>query len=574
MRAIARFILRLLFRFRGYNESVLNTPGPVLLIPNHTSWFDWLLVGACLDPDWKFVVSKISAETSWLHRKIMLNKRTFPIDPDSPYAVKRMAEHLQANGRLVLFAEGRLSRTGTLMKMFEGTGFLLHKTNAKVITCYLRGAQRLPYSPNPGLKKWFPTVTAHFSEVLTPPKLEVTSMAKARAQLTNWVRDQMVNQQFNVEMEFGPADVLSAVVATASERPKQIILEDTSHQALTYRRLLVAADVLGKPLQTALPDGEKRVGVLLPNINALPVVLLSLWHIGKVPAILNFSTGTATMLACSQLAGLKQIVTSRAFLERARLKIDSLSEAGIQFVYLEDLRAQITKSQKLLSLLRMTLAPGSLSKDSNTEHGTRNTPSPSPTAVILFTSGSEGAPKGVELSHTNLLANIRQMLAVTDIDDADRLFNCLPVFHSFGLTVGTLVPLVRGAYCFIYPSPLHYRVIPSVFYDRDCTIFLSTNTFLNGYARKANPYDFRTMRYLFAAAEKLQESTATTWSQKFGVRVLEGYGATECSPCLAVNTPLAPKYGSVGDSSRTLNTNWNQWKALKRADACSCAGRT
>jgi acyl-[acyl-carrier-protein]-phospholipid O-acyltransferase/long-chain-fatty-acid--[acyl-carrier-protein] ligase len=141
---------------------------------------------------------------------------------------------------------------------------------------------------------------------------------------------------------------------------------------------------------------------------------------------------------------------------------------------------------------------------------------------------------------------MRQMLAVTDIQDTDRMFNCLPLFHSFGLTVGTLLPIVRGLYVFIYPSPLHYRVVPAAFYDQDCTIFLSTNTFLNGYARKAHPYDFRSMRYLFAAAEKLQESTATTWSQKFGVRVLEGYGATECSPCLSVNTPLWPKHGSVG----------------------------
>ncbi len=155
MIAFFRFLLRLLFRFRGYNEAALKTPGPVLLIPNHTSWLDWLLVAVCLDSDWKFVVSSVSAQTSWLHRKIMINRRTFPIDTNSPYAVKRMAEHLQANGRLVLFAEGRLSRTGTLMKLFDGTGFLLHKTNAKVITCYLRGAQRLPLSPNPGGRNGF-----------------------------------------------------------------------------------------------------------------------------------------------------------------------------------------------------------------------------------------------------------------------------------------------------------------------------------------------------------------------------------------------------------------------------------
>ncbi len=546
MRTFARWLLRLLFRFRGYNESVLKTPGPVLLIPNHTSWFDWLLVGACVDDDWKFVVSRTSAETSWIHRKVMLNKRTFPIDMDSPYAVKRMAEYLQANGRLVLFAEGRLSRTGTLMKVFEGTGFLLFKTGAKVITCYLRGAQRLPYSPNPGLKQCFPIVAAHFSEVLTPPKPETTSTGAARAQLTAWLRDQMVNHQFKVETDFGPWDILSAVVATGRERPRQIILEDATHQALTYRRLLIGVDALARPLQTTLSAGQKRVGVLMPNVNALPVLLLSLWRIGKVPAILNFSTGAATMLACSQLAGLKQIVTSRAFLERAKLDIGVLINAGIELVYLEDLRAQITGIQKLLSWWRATMAPLSIGKSLNPQDASPASGVSSPTAVVLFTSGSEGMPKGVELSHANLLANIRQMLAVTDIQDTDRMFNCLPVFHSFGLTVGTLVPLVRGAYSFIYPSPLHYRVIPAVFYDRDCTILLSTNTFLNGYARKANPYDFRSLRYLFAAAEKLQESTAQTWSQKFGVRVLEGYGATECSPCLSVNTPLAPKYGSVG----------------------------
>jgi acyl-[acyl-carrier-protein]-phospholipid O-acyltransferase/long-chain-fatty-acid--[acyl-carrier-protein] ligase len=143
-----RWLVRVLYGFRAYNQGVLTTPGPVLLIPNHVSWFDWLFIVLCLDGDWKFVVSSTSAETSWLHRKIMINKRTFPVDTASPYAAKRMAEYLQGNGRLVLFAEGRLSRTGCLMKIFDGTGFLLHKTNAKVITCFLRGAHRLPLSPN------------------------------------------------------------------------------------------------------------------------------------------------------------------------------------------------------------------------------------------------------------------------------------------------------------------------------------------------------------------------------------------------------------------------------------------
>jgi acyl-[acyl-carrier-protein]-phospholipid O-acyltransferase/long-chain-fatty-acid--[acyl-carrier-protein] ligase len=165
--------------------------------------------------------------------------------------------------------------------------------------------------------------------------------------------------------------------------------------------------------------------------------------------------------------------------------------------------------------------------------------------VILFTSGSEGPPKGVELTHGNLLANTLQMLAVNDFVDCDRVFNALPLFHSFGL-MGLLVPLVRGMFVFLYPSPLHYRVIPSLLYDLDCTIFIGTNTFLNGYARKAHPYDFRSLRLLVTGGEKLQEATANAWARQFGSRILEGYGATECSPIVTINTWLNPRYGSTG----------------------------
>jgi acyl-[acyl-carrier-protein]-phospholipid O-acyltransferase/long-chain-fatty-acid--[acyl-carrier-protein] ligase len=535
MKTLLRFFLRLLFGFRAYNEEVLKTPGPVLLLPNHVSWLDWLFLLVCTDKDWKGVVSERTAHTSWLHRKIMINRRTFPIDTDSSYAVKHVAEFLAQGGRLALFPEGRLSRTGTLMKLFDGTGFLLHKTGAKVITCYLRGAHRLPASPNPNRKKWFPRITAHFSDALTAPHVEHLSTSQARALFTNWLRDQMVRQQFEIEMEFGPQTLAEAVVESAACFSGHVVLQDVN-AALTYKKLLVSADLMARQLDNALSRDVKRVGVLLPNENATPVVLLSLWTLDKEAAIFNYSAGPAIMLSCAQLAGVKQIITSRAFLERAKLDVSALSEAGIDFVYLEDIRARISGSAKLRALLKQTFSGGlpCARVDSNS------------TAVVLFTSGSEGVPKGVELTHRNILANIRQMLAVTDLTDNDRIFNAMPLFHSFALTVGTLLPLVRGMSVFIYPSPLHYRVVPTVFYDADCTIMLGTNTCLNGYARKANPYDFRSLRYMFAAAEKLQETTATTWAQRFGVRVLEGYGATECAACVSANTPLQAKYGSAG----------------------------
>ncbi len=534
MRFIVRWLLRLLWRFRAHNETVLQTPGPVLLIPNHVSWFDWLLVGACLEKDWKFVVSSTSAERSWLHRKIMINRRTFPIDTLSPYGVKHVAEFLHGNGRLVLFAEGRISRTGSLMKLFEGTGFLLHKTRAKIITCHLRGAHRLPFSPNPDVKRWFPKVSAHFSEVLTPPKLPDLGVAGARSRLTTWLRDQMVRQQFETEMAFGPATLPEAVLQTARLRPRHVVLKDIG-QEITYRRLLLGADLLGGQFETVLAPEPARIGVLLPNVIGLPLTLLGLWRLGKVPAVLNYTTGPAAMLACAQLAGLKQIITSRVFLARARLKVDSLAAAGIEFIYIEDVRENISRGQKFAAALRTRFTP----------HSTLPAP-PSDTAIILFTSGSEGLPKGVELTHANVLANIRQTLSVIDIQDGDRLFNSMPLFHSFGLTLGTLLPLVRGCFSFLYPSPLHYRVVPTMVYFSDCTVMLSTNTFLSGYARRAHPLDFRSLRYLMVGAEKLQEQTADVWARRFGVRVLEGYGVTECSPVVSVNVPVSVQYRSAG----------------------------
>lgn len=547
MIAILRFLVRLLFRFRGYNTDALRTPGPVLLLPNHVSWWDWLFLGVCLEEDWRFVTSATTAKTSWIHRKIMVNRRTFPVENDSPYAIKHMAEYLQGGGRLVLFPEGRLSTTGCLMKLFDGTGFLIHKTRAKVIVGYLRGADRLKPAVHRGYSRWFPRISAHFSGVLNAPDPGHVSTAIARTKITNWLREQLMRLQFNTEMEFGAPTVPAAIAARAKERPDFAIIEDITWKPLTYRRLLIGAGLLANQWRTRLANPKletqnskqsEHIGILLPNANALVATLLSLWEAGKIPAILNYTTGPTIMLACAQLAGLKHIVTSRTFLVRAKLDVKPLEDAGVQFHYLEDVRKRITGGAKLAALVRSWFSPaGAL----------RAVHQPNDTAVVLFTSGSEGVPKGVELTHRNILANIRQMCCVCDLQDTDRFFTALPMFHSFGLTVGTLLPLTRGAYVFIYPSPLHYRVVPTVLYDKNATVFLATNTFLSGYARKAHPYDFRSVRYLFAGAEKVQESTVRTWNERFGIRVLEGYGATECSPCLSVNTPLHPRSGTAGE---------------------------
>jgi len=534
---LLRLLLRILFGFRAHNLAPLRTPGPVLLLPNHVSWLDWLFLGAVLDPDWKFVTSKATANTSCLHRWIMTGRRTIPIDPHSPYAVRTMEEHLEKGGRLVLFAEGQISATGSLMKLYDGTGFLIRKADAKVILCYLRGANRIWFVKHRGWRKFFPRVSAHFSDVQRPPAFGGIPHAEERHKLTDWVRDRMVQQQFDVEMEFGPSNALAAVAAVAGQIPGRTAVEDSTGSILSYRRLMTAAEVLAGAWRRLEVRGE-RVGVVLPNVAGLPVTLLSLWGAGAVPALLNYTSGVPALLRCAGVAGIRRVVTSRRFLEKAGIDPRPIVAGGLELIFLEDVRAGVPAGAKLLGLLRNVASPGGRSRKAPLK--------PQDTGVILFTSGSEGTPKGVELTHRNLLANVRQAMASVDLTDDDRFFNAMPLFHCFGLTAGTLFPLIRGCATFLYPSPLHYRTVPALVYERRCTVLLGTNTFLNGYARKAHCYDFNTVRFLFAGAEKVQAATFETWAQQFGVRILEGYGATECSPFISVNTRIHPAQGSVG----------------------------
>ncbi|MBA4137710.1 MAG: AMP-dependent synthetase [Opitutus sp.] len=537
---LLRLLLRLVFRLRVEGEEALRGPGPMVLCPNHTSWLDWAFVLVCLGDDWKFVASSTTAQATWIHRKMMINSRTFPVDNNSSYAVRGMAEHLERGGKLVIFPEGRISSTTQLMRIYDGTAFLVHRTGAKVVTCYLRNAVRVKWVRHKGWTRWFPRVSVHFSAPLSPPaEFERFAHNVTRQKLTQWLRDQVMWQQFDVEMRFGAPTLPVAIADMAAALPNKIITEDLSFTELSYRRLMMSTELLGDALAKHFtPERGERIGVMLPTVNGAMVTVLALWSKGKVPAFLNYSSGGPVMVSCAQLAGLKQVLTSRVFLEKAKLNLAPLEAAGLKFIYLEDVRKEIGGAAKLAALIGNRFAIG---------RALRRAPvSSSDTAAIIFTSGSEGIPKGVELTHRGMLANLRQIFVAADLRDDDRFFNALPFFHSFGLVGGIVAPLVRGCYVFNYPSPLHYRIVPTMVYEKNCTILLGTNTFLNGYARKAHPYDLQSVRYLVAGAEKVQTATFETYARKFGVRIHEGYGATECGPVLCLNTKMDPNTLTAG----------------------------
>jgi acyl-[acyl-carrier-protein]-phospholipid O-acyltransferase/long-chain-fatty-acid--[acyl-carrier-protein] ligase len=252
--------------------------------------------------------------------------------------------------------------------------------------------------------------------------------------------------------------------------------------------------------------------------------------------MLNFSTGAASVLAACQAAEVSRVITARRLVEKAKLEplIAALS-SQTTIEYLEDIRGEIGLTSRLWALIRRV---GTRPRQQPTRAGDP--------AVVLFTSGSEGTPKGVVLSHRNLLANRHQLASVVDLSPKDVVLNALPVFHSFGLTGGMLLPLLAGIRTFCYPSPLHYRTVPELAYGINATILFGTDTFLAGYARVADNYDFYSVRYIFAGAERVKPETRRLWFEKFGIRILEGYGTTETSPVLAVNTPMHFRVGTVG----------------------------
>jgi len=538
---ILKVVLRVAYRVDLKGTENMPVPGErAVVVVNHTSFLDAAVLAAFLPGKPTFAVATKVAESWWM-RPLLRLFDAFPVDPTNPMSAKAMVRAVKEGRTLVIFPEGRITMTGALMKIFDGPGMVADKADAPIIPVRIDGAQYTPFSRLKGKvrRRMFPDVSL---TILPPVRFhlpEGMTARQRRAEAGRRLYDVMSSMIFETSAK--DQTIFDALLdAREIHGSKAQVVEDIQREPLSLGRLVVGSIALGRVIHD-MTDEREVVGLLLPNVNGTVASFFALQANGRVPAMLNYTAGLANLRSACRTAGIRNVITSERFLKEAKLDglMTELSTPDhvVRVHTLESMRERITGLDKLAAMISARFA--------RRMHASIGI-SPDEPACILFTSGSEGLPKGVVLSHRNLLDNCRQLAARVDFNPSDVVLNALPVFHSFGLTGGMLLPILNGLKTVLYPNPLHYRIVPALAYDSNATIMFGTDTFLSGYARMANPYDFYSLRYVFAGAERVREETRRTWAEKFGVRIFEGYGATEASPVIAVNTPMHYKGGSVG----------------------------
>jgi acyl-[acyl-carrier-protein]-phospholipid O-acyltransferase / long-chain-fatty-acid--[acyl-carrier-protein] ligase len=510
-----------------------NAETPVIYAISHQSKLDPALMLSLLPEQTLHILDEYSAKSMWLEPWREL-ARTIAFNAEHVFVSRRLVRHLRGRGRLAVYFPDAVEPDTKAFRLFRAVARIAVKADAKIVPIVIGGARHLPMSltpPEQAPRHWFPELRLSVLEPMTIAALMEragTQQATASTALFDRVAEARVAAA-------DPSRTIFEAVRDAALRfgPSRTIIEDVVSGSMTYRRLLIAARVLAGRFTQIDQPGE-AVGLMLPNANGVAISFLALQSAGRVAAMINYTAGTAGVSAAIRTATIRTVISSRAFVEKADLGsiVEAIEQAGAKIVWLEELRDSATRFEKAIAALlwRFPVVKRDAAKP----------------AVLLFTSGSEGLPKGVVLSHSNLVANAMQAEARVTLTPQDTLLNVLPTFHSFGLTAGTVLPLLIGVRLFLYPSPLHYKLIPEVAAKAKPSILVGTDTFLNGYARTAKDSDFASLRLVVAGAEAVKQETRRVWRERFGAEIVEGFGLTEASPVVAVNTAIHGRDGTVG----------------------------
>ena len=531
-------------------NGVKNIPsdGGILLLGNHISWIDWAIILMSVPREVKFVMHKPIYD-KWYFNWILKLFKAIPISGlSSKSTMQLIAKELDNGSMVVLFPEGNITRNGHLGEFKRGFEKILEftTTDVEVISFHIRGLWESMFSrANKKFKNSYRTnsVTVSFSKPIKKDEANVVSVKNKVISLSTHSWQQHIKQ----------LDTLSETIFDKlKEVSSDIIFADSTGLELSGNKFLTASILFKNQLNNKLKG--QNIGLIVPSTASGAFINNTILMMGKTAVNLNYTSEINSLKMAIEKADIKSLITSKKFIQKLEskgIKINELLDI-VDVIYLEDLKAKISKVSSLITLLSVQLIPSFILKMIHIKKVKKDD-----TVLILFSSGSEGTPKGVELSGDNILGNSQQIASLLNVNHDDIIVGSLPLFHAFGIVVTTFLPLIEGIKCVAHPDPTDGLGLGKLIFKYKATIMCGTSTFFRLYTKnkKLNSLMFESLRLTIAGAEKLRVDIKDEFKKKFGKEIYEGYGTTETSPVAACNIPnvLAPDYTvQIGDKKGSV----------------------
>ena len=519
LRFVIRSLIHMLFKIRYSGAENVPQTGGALIVSNHVSYVDTMMIGSVTPRFIRWMLWRPFYEAkwgNWFFRKF----KAIPVSQTSGKDViqsLRTAKAELAGGELVgIFPEGTLTRTGNLMPFRRGFERITDGTGGAIIPVWLDRFFETPFASPRGhaFQNWTNPLRKHLTVYFGAPITRSVSAPECRQIIAELGSHAWTCRKTQ-------ADVLPVQFAMVARRNwNRLALADSSGKEMTFGQTLIAGLLIGDWLENEHP-AEEKIGLMLPSSVGGALANFGVAFASRIAVNLNFTVGAEVLDACIRQCELKTILTSRTFLEKAKIALRP------DMIFIEDILKTFTGSKKMAAAFRARFQP--VAKLSKAQ--------PDDIAAVIFSSGSTGIPKGVQLTHFNILSNLRATAQVFPVNSTDCMLGVLPLFHSFGYSYTLWFPLLKEFPVIYHPSPMDAKAIGDLSAKYGGTFLLSTPTFCSTYLRKCTKEQFSKLRWVLVGAERLRESLATAFYEKFGVQMLEGYGCTEMAPVIAVNVP-------------------------------------